>query len=289
MEILSSDSAFGLTQKLLKAGYSPEDVGEIGVLTDSSNMLHAIIGSLESSKGIIKTSVSKAGMSSWINPTPADSTDTVVVAVGADETITTEGITHDSGDVFNGTLSNTYIKPGTVSIAAIDSAIVVEDDGLGNLIYMDSQRDKIGTIDYATGAVEVQYHAMRSARSTSEPQVRYKHSKVPMSVNVPVIVRLRQLVVITSSAQDITATVMNNEPGNAENPSPYNMPAVVNKTATPVQLPSADFAAVIDLAEAVSICTSLDMAKRNKRWIELARGGSTTIKAVHLHWELVER
>lgn len=175
---------------------------------------------------------------------------------------------------FTATLANAYVMPGTVTL--VDSASVanttVVDDGWGWLVRK-SDRVRLGTIDYATGDIELQWYALEAP--AGNVLADYEWSDLPFSSVVPFSAELSVLVIELVSGAAVTSVdwaVYEDEaaafPPIAEGTSALNV---------------AGEHEIIDLGDRLS--TVLDTAARVGRWLKVTPDDATNEIRALLHWK----
>jgi len=212
-----------------------------------------------------------------------------LIEVGLSESTETDEDLGASGYVatmllnFTGTLAETYVLPGTVSISDSDgTGPSLQDDGAGTLVET-VKGTKRGTINYATGAVDITYPfnpAQRMYLPTGNILATYKHSSLPDSEAVPPRARLSRMVISTPTANvtDVDYEVYEQEDTAAQPPLLTGSASLTNTAP-----------AIIDLGGAISsILEIADMDKRDRRWVKVtptvAPAAESDIR-VRMTWE----
>lgn len=169
-----------------------------------------------------------------------------------------------SGLSVTGTLGNTYVIPGTVSLTdSGGTGPAMADDLQGNIVEAGTLI-KRGTIDYATGAIDITY--LTAKAGTGNLLADYSHSDLPDSGDVPTHAILRNISVLAGGNVDIAI---------------YEDEALtipVFKGTIPVSGGSG----FLDLGGLVSVTSeTADMTKRDRRWITV----SVAVTDLRLYWE----
>ena len=176
-----------------------------------------------------------------------------------------------------------YIKPNTVTIAAVGNAPSISDDGLGGLRLNTQDNAQVGTINYDTGVVELTYYRSKAPLATDTVTLTYTHSALPNTSVFPKLVALSHIVFETSEAATVSFNLYNNDPDRVTATNAVS--SFFGTTAASAQYPVSHGPYVSEF-----FCdgrTSLNLntliTDRKVRWMRISSSVGY-IKAVHVYW-----
>lgn len=164
----------------------------------------------------------------------------------------------------SGTLANTYVLPGSVTLT--DSGSVgptLKDDSLGRLVLAGTQI-QVGTINYGTGALSMQY-LTRFGVGTGNLEADYSHSDIPDSADFPDRAILKSISLLAAANVDIA--IYEDEA--------LTIPVFVGTVTV------SGGVGFLDLNRLTTVITETDLAKRNRRWVTV----SVAVSDLRLYWE----
>lgn len=196
-----------------------------------------------------------------------------VIELQAKRTTVLGEVVGAGAQVFAGVLANfPYVIPRSVVLT--DSGGVAPelvDDGLGFLIRSIDHTPR-GTINYATGAVAVNYHF--DEVPTGNVLADYEYSDLPDTGDVPTLALLSTLVIrLVSGAAVTTITWTIYEDSAATQPIAQGTDAIS---------PASPFV-IVDLDDRPSHC--LDLSIRTSRWIKIIPDNATNDFQIRLGWK----
>lgn len=268
-------------------GVTLKDTEGYGINFDQSGHVFVVYNAEETAtsspsnpNGIIDISAGEAGVSGHILASPNTSG---TIEVGEVKTVDSATLSHAAGYTWLVNLSAVsgqgYVKPNSVSIAAVGTAPEVIDDGLGVLLYNDTTRRAVGSINYETGAVSVTYVGNKTPSVTDTVTLSYNWSVFPNAAEFPKLVSLSHIVFVLSASGTVKYELYGNDPTNVT-----IMPCVYNHTGiTSSQLASGQHLCSDDLAGKVSINVNTNVLKRTSRYLTYAVTGGNLV-AVYVYW-----
>jgi hypothetical protein len=155
-----------------------------------------------------------------------------------------------------GTLANTYVIPGSVSLTdSGGTGNPMKDDGAGKIVEVGTIAPR-GSIDYATGVVSLTYPANKLG--SGNLLADYEYSDLPDTADPPPLCRIVNVAVIGAGG-DITFTVYNDEA--------CTVPAFSGK----VTVTAGEGTLVLGGNYAVSpIMEAVDLTHRDRRWVTVS-------------------
>lgn len=290
IKTITERSLYEVIQKMRAEGVTLKDTEGFGINVDQSGHIYVVYMGEESETGVIDTSAGEAGVSSWINPDSNSTAHAGYIEVGVIETDGSQTLTNSSGNTWGVTLTNattpieSYIKPNTFSIAAVDTAPKIIDDGLGKLVTDDHNRHNVGTINYDTGVVAITYYANKAPLSSSTVTASYKYSALPNTAVFPKVVALSHIVFETSEEATVKFALYNNDPdrlGVAGN----LVPSFFGTTDASVDYGSSGpYYAEFFCDSRISINLNTLVSDRKVRWMKIHTVSDGYVKAVHVYW-----
>jgi hypothetical protein len=186
--------------------------------------------------------------------------------------VTGESLGTATDGTLSATIANTYVIPDSVVITDGGGVgFTVNDDGYGNLVSAEDGK-LVGTVNYATGAVAVQWPFQRWPTGTIT--CNYRYSSLPDTDTVPVRAKL--------GALSIKQTV-----GTAASVA-YEIYENAAKTMGPIArgtITLTNGVGVVDLNHVTSCC--LDLTIRDSRWLVLIPNTGTSTFVAHMTWERI--
>lgn len=293
IKIINERSLHEVIREMRARGVTLKDTEGFGINMDQSGHTYVVYMGEEEETGVIDTSAGEAGVSAYINPgsnandyrsgvNPNYSYSAVKIGIVAPED--TDTLANSSGNTWTVTLSNAagvyYIKPNTFSIAAVDSAPIIKDDGLGILYTDDANKRRVGTINYDTGAVSVTYYQGMAPNPASTVTATYKYSAIPGSSVFPKLVSMSHLVFVLSEQASVTFTFYDNDPDRA---GANAVPSLFGVTETSREYLGGEHLVDFSLDGKISLNLNTLVSDRKVRWIKMD-ASSGYIKAVYAYW-----
>jgi len=187
--------------------------------------------------------------------------------------VASESLGATTDGALSATLANTYVIPDSVTLTDGGGvAFVVKDDGWGNLISAEDGR-LVGTLNNATGALNVQWPFGRWPTGTVS--AAYTYSSLPDTDTIPVRAKLGALSLKRTAGAAATVA--------------YEVYENASKTLGPIATGTITLSAagvgVADLNHRVSCC--VDLTTRDSRWVVLTPNTGTNDFIAHMTWERI--
>jgi hypothetical protein len=267
-------------------GVTLKDTEGYGINFDQSGHVFVVYNAEETAtssgsnpNGIIDISAGEAGVSGHILATPNNNG---TIEVGEIKTAETQTLVYSIGTTWTASLTAVsgqgYVKPNSVSIAAVGNAPEVIDDGLGVLLYNDPTRRAVGSINYETGAVSIAYIGNKAPAAAATVTLSYNWSVFPNAAEFPKLVSLSHIVFVLSAPGTVKYELYGNDPTNVT-----IMPCVYNHTGITSSQLSGQHLCSDDLAGKVSINVNTNVLKRTSRYLKYAVTGGNLV-AVYVYW-----
>lgn len=291
IKIINKRTLHEVLQEMRAQGVTLKDTEGFGINVDQSGHTYVVYMGEETETGIIDVSAGEAGVSSWFNSGTSAAGHSGYIEIGQIASSVTTTLTNTAGtNTWTGTVTSAgsivenYIKPNTVTIAAVGSAPSVRDDGLGLLRLNNPEQNSVGTIDYDTGVISLTYFKGKAPASTDTVDLTCSISPLPNSSVFPKLVSLSHIVfVMSDAAATASFTLYNNDPARLTE-AKNAVPSFFGTTAAAAQYAgSAEKLAEFFCDGRISINLNTLVTDRKVRWMKVAASAGY-IKAVHVYW-----
>ena len=288
IKIINQRTLHEVLQEMRAKGVTLKDTEGFGINMDQSGHTYVVYMGEETETGVIDVSAGEAGVSSWYNS--ATTNPTSYIEVGQIATETTLTLTNTAGThTWAGTVSSAqtavenYIKPNSVTIAAVGNAPSVSDDGLGLLRLNNQEKNSVGTINYDTGVVSLTYFRNKAPASTDTVELTCDVSPLPNTSIFPKLVSLSHIVFVLSEAATASFTLYNNDPARLSTAA-NAVPSFFGTTAASDQYAnSAEYLAEFFCDGRISLNLNTLVSDRKVRWLKISSSAGY-VKAVHVYW-----